>query len=158
MANSSCIREWKNSIIIKLQNNELILNALDTTETEREDLVYKRIFPYLYIPDTQTISSSYINVEISITSTSRNSIYSYPQVVIMIISHQDHMNLSMAGISGSRNDYLSELIDEMLNGSTGYGIGKIVLKSNVAGSLNDTYRYRQLTFVGTDINDNLCGE
>ena len=158
MANSSCIREWKNSIIIKLQNNELILDALDTTETEREDLVYKRIFPYLYIPNTQTVSLSYINVEISITSTSRNNIYSYPQIVIMIISHQDHMNLNMAGISGSRNDYLSELIDEMLNGSTGYGIGKIVLKSNVAGSLNDTYRYRQLTFIGTDINDNLCGD
>lgn len=158
MANSSCIREWKNTIITKLQSNDLILDALGTTELEREDLVGKRIFPYLYIPSTQTEVTSYINVEISITSTSRNTIYSYPQIVIMIISHQDHMSLNMAGISGSRNDYLSELIDEMLNGSNEYGIGTIVLKSNIAGSLNDTYRYRQLTFVGTDINDSLCGE
>lgn len=158
MANSSCIREWKNTIITKLQLNELILDVLGTTETEREDLIGKRIFPYLYIPSTQTEVSSYINIEISITSTSRNNIYSYPQIVIMIISHQDNMKLNMAGISSSRNDYLAELIDEILNGETGYGIGKIVLKSNVAGSLNDIYRYRQLTFVGTDINDKLCGE
>ena len=59
MANSSCISEWKNKIIADLHNDVHFLDSLGTTELEREDLVYSRIFPYYYIPDTITTVSTY---------------------------------------------------------------------------------------------------
>ena len=156
MANSSCISEWKNKIIADLHNDEHFLDALGTTELEREDLVYARIFPYYYIPDTITTVSTYILIEIDIRSTSRHNVYSYPTITFTILCHQDDMKLNMAGISATRADYLSTLIDEKYNGADGFGVGQLKLKSNIAGSLNEKFRYRQLIFQGTDINDSLC--
>ena len=62
----------------------------------------------------------------------------------------------MAGISATRIDYLSELIDTKYNGALDFGVGKLELETNIAGNLNTKYRYRQLVFKGVDVNDNLC--
>lgn len=157
MANSSCVSEYKNKIINELINNNTFLQVLNVTESEIENgLVYRRIYPYLYINNTQTVSETYICIEVNINSTSRNNVYSYPQITIDIVSHQDDMKLNLAGISATKIDYLGELIDEIFNGKSGYGIGNLELKLNKAGSLNDTYRYRELIFKSVDINDSVC--
>ena len=67
------------------------------------------------------------------------------------------MNLNMAGISATRIDYLGELIDKKYNFVSGFGLGNLELISNVAGNLNEKYRYRKLVFQGKDLAKNLCG-
>lgn len=157
MANSSCITDWKNRILAELNENETLLEALGTTEIEREDLVKaKRIFPYQYIPDTITDVNTYIMVEISIRSTSVNNIYAYPTITFTVLCHQDDMPLEMKGVSATRADYLSVLIDDMYNGAEGFGLGRLELKSNVAGNLNEKYRFRELTFRAVDFNNGMC--
>ena len=71
MPNSSCITQWKRRILSELQNDDEILEALGTTEEEREDLIYTRIYPHYYIPETVTEVTTYIMVEIDIRSLSR---------------------------------------------------------------------------------------
>ena len=154
------IRRWKSRILSELQNDEEFLTALGTTEEEREDLIYKRLFPHYYIPDTVTEVSTYVMVEIDIvarTALLSKSIYSYPTITFTILAHQNDMNLNMAGISATRIDYLGELIDKKYNFVSGFGLGNLELISNVAGNLNEKYRYRKLVFQGKVLVKNLCG-
>lgn len=159
MANSEFISSAKNRILSELQNDDLFLQVLGATEEEIEDsLVYKRLFPFYYIYDgTQNIVKTYVCVEVDIKSASRNGVYVHPTVVFTIISHQDDVQLNMAGVSKTRPDYLGEIIDDKYNGATGFGYSTLQLISNVAGSIDKTYRYRQLVFKGVDMNDSLCG-
>lgn len=158
MPNSSPIREWKNKIISDLHKDEHFLKVLDVTEDEREDLSYKRIFPFFYNPDVITDVNTYIMIEIDVRSNNRVKLYSYPVITFTVLCHQDDMQLNLTGISATKADYLAELIDRKYNGAKGFGIGKLELRSNIAGSLNEKFRYRQLTFYGVDLNDGLCGE
>ena len=68
------------------------------------------------------------------------------------------MKLNMAGISATRIDYLAELLDIKYNGALDFGIGKLELETNIAGNLNEKYRYRQLVFKGVDVNDKVCAK
>lgn len=156
MPNSSAISDWKNKILSDLQNDEYFLDVLGTTEEEREDLVYNRLFPHYYIPDTIDKVTTYICVEIDIRTRTWSKLYAYPTITFTILAHQDDMRLNMAGISATRIDYLGELIDIKYNGALDFGVGKLELETNIAGNLNTKYRYRQLVFKGVDINDNLC--
>lgn len=159
MANSKYISMYKNKILTELLNDELFLQVLDVTEAEIENgLVYSRLYPYFYITGTQTTVKTYICIEINNNSNSRDDTYSHPQIVFNIISHQNDMKLNLAGVSAIKTDYLSEIIDEKFNGADGYGVGKLILKSNTAGSINEVYRYRQLVFKSIDINDSVCGD
>ena len=156
MANSSCVRGWKNKILSDLQNDDEFLEALGVTEEEKEDLVYHRLFPHYYIPGTTQTVTTYVALEIDIKSLSRTLIYSYPIITFTILSHQDDMRLDLPGVSATRIDYLGELLDRRYNGAKGFGIGVLELKTSIAGNLDSKYRYRQLVFKGTDINDSLC--
>ena len=156
MPNSSCITQWKRRILSELQNDDEILEALGTTEEEREDLIYTRIYPHYYIPETVTEVTTYIMVEIDIRSLSRTNVYSYPMITFVILAHQDDMKLELPSVSATRIDYLGELLDRKYNGATGFGVGKLELKQNYAGNLNDTFRTRTLVFQGMDVEQNVC--
>jgi hypothetical protein len=165
MANSSCIREWKNIIMSELQNDSEIVQALglDSGEDE-ESLVYTRLFPFYFLPDTQEDVKTYILVEIDIhgNRNSRNmseyNAYAYPVITFTILSHQWDIRMKKSGISAVRTDYIAELIDNKYNGRSGFGIGKIQLSSSTAGNLNEKYKFRQLVFQCLDFNNGICGK
>ncbi len=67
MPNSSFIRIAKNRIMTDLQNDNEIIDALRLNDNEdRDDLVYTRLFPHYFIPETQETVKTYIMVEIDI--------------------------------------------------------------------------------------------
>lgn len=164
MANSMCIIDWKNQILSDLQNDDEIIEALNIHDDEdSENLVWNRLFPHYYIPDTQEVVKTYILVEIDVQS-SRNryeptkyDLYAYPTITFYVLSHQKDMQMKMTGISATRTDYISTLLDKKYNGKNGFGLGRLQLTSNIAGSLNDTFRFRQLVFQAVDFNNELCG-
>ncbi len=159
MANSDSITLWKDIAISRFLANEDILNALDVTEEEIETgLTYTRIFPHLYIPDTIEETSSFINVEVKVPDISDSGVWVYPELIVDVIVHQNKMKLDLSGISATRADYLSQLVDSELNGSLDFGVGKLVLVSNEPGSVNDKFRFRRLTFVAQDVNSGMCDE
>lgn len=154
MANSFEISDYKNKVILALLNDEQIVNVINASE---EDLVYTHIFPYLYMPETLTVVSTYITMSVDIPKISSNGIWSYPRLTIYIISHQSAMELDIPTVSATRIDYLSGLVDKLLNNNSDFGYGRLKLTSNVESSVNSTHKCRQLTFIATDINDSLCG-
>ena len=165
MARSKCIRAWKNQIMSELSQDDEIINALGLNPDESpDDLVWVRLYPHYYIPQTETDVKTYILVEIDIPerrsryNSNDNSIWVHPTIVFYVLTHQDDMRMNIAGESGTRMDYLAELIEDRYEGKRGFGVGGLVLKSDIAGSVNTTYRFRQLVFEAVDIEDGLCEE
>jgi len=73
-----------------------------------------------------------------------------------VLTHQEDMHMNMAGESGTRMDYLAELIEDKYEGRQDFGVGTLQLKSDTAGSVNTTYRFRQLVFEAVDVVG-VCG-
>lgn len=163
MAKSKVIRIWKDKIMSELSQDDEIINALGLNPDESEDdLVWVRLFPHYYIPQTESEVKCYILVEIDIPErrtrygSGESSIWTHPTIVFYVLTHQEDMRLDMVGESGTRMDYLAELIEDKYDGRKDFGVGILKLKSDIAGSINNTYRFRQLVFEATDVND-VCG-
>ena len=163
MAKSKCIRQFKNKIMAELSQDDEIISALGLNPDEDpDDLVCVRLFPHMFVPQTESEVRSYILVEIDIPErrtrygSSDSNIWVHPTIVFYVLTHQEDMHMNMAGESGTRMDYLAELIEEKYQGRQDFGVGTLELKSDVAGSVNTTYRYRQLVFEAVDLDDVLC--
>ena len=147
----------------ELSQDDTIIDALGLNESEfPDDLVWVRLYPHYYIPQTEDEVKTYILVEIDIPERRKNyyksesDVWVYPTIVFYVLTHQEDMKLDMLGESGTRMDYLSELIEDKYEGRTGFGFGELQLKSDVAGSINTTYRFRQLIFEAVDVDDSVC--
>ena len=61
-------------------------------------------------------------------------------------------------VTQNRNDYLSELIDNKINGKRGFGIGETILLSNIEGVFQQDYLFRKMIFQCVDLNWSMCDE
>lgn len=157
MANSTCISEWKNKILSEIENDDLIIKVLDVSDEELEgDLRYTRLFPYDFIPEVEDEVKTFITVSISVTRISDDGKWCFPKIFMRVIGHQRHMQLKLPTISKNRMDYLAELLDKKFNGRRDFGYSGLVLQSNIEDNLNDRFKYRQLIFEATDLNDSVC--
>jgi hypothetical protein len=169
MANSSIVRITKNRIIkefIKDQDIIAAINSSDIKNSEPEKLIGTHIFNYNQNPHTLNKVGTFITVQVHIPQNyysdyhGNSIIHVKPTIEIWIISHEKHMKVGDEApkVTQNRNDYLSELIDNKINGKSGFGIGKVKLISNIEGASQADYLYRKLTFQCLDLNWDLCEE
>ena len=167
MANSSIIRKAKNKIIKEFIKDSDIVAAIDSSEikpNEPEKLIGKHIFNYNQNPHTLNIVGTFITIQVHIpqsyyTDYNASATRIKPTIEIWIISHEKHMTVNnVPKITQNRNDYLSELIDNKINGKSGFGIGEAVLLSNIEGAFQQDYLFRKMIFQCTDLNWSLCDE
>lgn len=163
MANSSIISNAKNKIIKEFIKDKEIVKAINSSkidENKPEELLYTHIFDYNQNPHTLNDVETFITVEVHIPESyyySSSKVYVTPTIEIWIISHERHMRVNnIPKVRENRNDYLSRLIDEKLNGKSDFGIGELTLKSNVGGAFQTDYLYRKIVFEGKDLNNSLC--
>ena len=161
MANSSIIGESKKKIIKEFIKNTEIIQAIDSHKinmNQSEKLIGTHIFDYNQNPFTLQDSDTFITVQVHIPDTYyRSKPFVKPQIEIWIISHERHMKVdNIPKITQNRNDYISELIDNMLNGRNDFGIGVINLIVNIEGAFQQDYAYRKMVFETTDINNSIC--
>lgn len=142
----------------ELSQDDTIIEALGLNPDESpDDLVWKRYFPHYFIPQTESEVRTYLLVEIDIPErrtrygSSESNIWVHPTIIFYVLTHQEDMHMNLAGESGTRMDYLAELIEDKYEGRQDFGVGVLQLKSDVAGSINQTYRYRQLVFEAVDV-------
>lgn len=167
MANSSIIREAKNKIIKEFIKDKDIIAAINSSEVksnEPEKLLNKHIFNYNQNPHTLNIVGTFITIQVHIPQSYYNDyraseIFVKPTIEIWIVSHEKHMKVdNIPKITQNRNDYLSELIDNKINGKSGFGIGQTRLLSNVEGAFQQDYLFRKMIIECTDFNWSLCDE
>ena len=167
MANSSIIRKAKNKIVKEFIKDQDIIDAINSSTVnpnEPEKLINTHIFNYNQNPHTLNIVGTFITIQVHIPQSYYNDFNASatrvkPTIEIWIISHEKHMNVdNVPKITQNRNDYLSELIDNKINGKSGFGIGETVLLSNIEGSFQQDYLFRKMIFQCTDLNWSLCNE
>ena len=163
MAKSKIIRQYKNKIMSELSQDDDIIKGLGLNDDESEDdLIWVRLMPHHYVPNTQESVKTYITVEIDIPQRrsrygeSSSGIWTHPYVIFRVVTHQEDMRLNIVGESGTRMDYLAELIEDKYEVSQDFGVGTLTLVSDVAGDINNTYRVRELVFETVDLDDSLC--
>ena len=161
MANSSIIGDAKVKIAKYIVQDDAIVKAIDPPETNKGDnLIGTHVFTYNQNPHTLQDGGTFITITVNIPQMGwheRSASRVFPQIVIWIVSHERHMKVdNVPKIKCNRNDYISQLLDEKLNGNTNFGLGKLDMISNVEGAVQQDYLYRTLTFQGTDINDSFC--
>ena len=167
MANSSIIRKAKNKIIKEFIKDQDIIAAINSSEikpNEPEKLINTHIFNYNQNPHTLNKVGTFITIQVHIPQSYYNDYNASatrvkPTIEIWIISHEQHMRVNnIPKITQNRNDYLSELIDNKINGKSDFGIGKTTLLSNIEGSFQQDYLFRKMIFQCTDLNWSLCEE
>ena len=165
MANSSIIRKAKNKIVKEFIKDPDIIAAINSSEVksnEPEKLIGKHIFNYNQNPHTLNTVGTFITVQVHIPQSYYNDYNASatrvkPTIEIWIISHEKHMTVeNVSKVTQNRNDYLSELIDNKINGKSGFGIGETVLLSNIEGAFQQDYLFRKMIFQCIDFNWSLC--
>ena len=122
---------------------------------DNSTLIYTHLYPFLRIPPTLTDVETYILLAVDTTNVSRtNKSFCQMRLCVWVMSHQDHMK--MKGKNGTRIDYISDLIEEMLVGQIKYGFNKLELISNVEKVFNSNYQYRELIFHTNDLREAVC--
>ena len=153
------ISEYKNRIAADLLNNEKIVKALSEVVSQEElqqmdDLLYNRIYPYDYIPQTTQEVGCYICYELYVPKVSIVN-YFFKDIVFefTIICHQDVMKTDYGA---TRIDYVASLIEEIFNGNKDYTFRELELVSSVPGHVTQTHRCRTVRFVAEDFNKSAC--
>lgn len=158
MANSSSIGKIKNKVIKDIIQDADIVAAINSANIKKpEDLIYTHIFTYHQNPYTLKNVQTFLTIQVHIPSQyDIDKTFVKPTLEIWIISHYQHMKVNnIPKITDNRNDYISELLDKKLNGKD-YGIGGLILDSNVEGSYQEDYLWRKMLFVTKDLNQSLC--
>ena len=166
MANSSIVRKAKNRIIKEFIKDKDIIAGIDSDDIkldEPEKLIGTHIFNYNQNPHTLNKIGTFITIQVHIPQNyysdyhGNSAIHVKPTIEIWIISHEKHMLVdNVPKVTQNRNDYLSELIDNKINGKSGFGIGDIKLISNIEGASQTDYLYRKLIFQCLDLNWSFC--
>ena len=165
MANSSIIRKAKNKIVkefIKDQDIIAAINSSDVKPNEPEKLINTHIFNYNQNPHTLNKVGTFITIQVHIPQSYYNDYNASitrvkPTIEIWIVSHEKHMVVdNVPKVTQNRNDYLSELIDNKINGKSGFGIGETTLLSNIEGAFQQDYLFRKMIFQCIDLNASLC--
>lgn len=161
MANSSIIGKAKNKIIREFIKDDAIVKAIGSSEVKSpEKLIGTHIFDYHQNPNTLNTVGTFITIQVHIPNSyyiASSRAWVNPTIEIWIISHWEHMVVdNIDKITENRNDYLSRLIDNKLNGNISLGFGDVELLSNEEGAIQTDYVYRNMLFECTDLNKSLC--
>lgn len=160
------IGSYKNSFLSSVLNSVDIKDIMLVGEEYSDDMwygvddndygiVYRQIFPYLYIDETQTKVNTYICFETEIPRISSATIKDV-KLIVWCLCHKKCMKYSKKGYSGTRADILADAVERTLHqtevdsqdkGKSKFGIGKLHLDSvTYITSQNKEYYGRQLVF------------
>lgn len=143
--------DYKNRLMEDLLTNQEILRLLDDdcSSTEKpEQLVYKQVFPYEYIPETIEHGMTFICCDVDIQK-SLNKTFLSPVLYIWLFTHKSKLRLPSGGV---RTDKLASEIARAINGSRYYGLGELDLYSVKRFAPITDYQGKVMAFYATDFN------
>lgn len=157
MANLAELTTYKAKLMEAICTSDVIVSLLKLdgeSEMSGRDLMYARVFPYAYVPDTTERAKTFICYTINVPSVFSNTIKSI-EIDFYVFAHQSLMRLPNS--AGLRVDRIVMGIDKMLNGSYEYGLGGVELQSLYPINPITGYHGNVLKYRVKDINRNICG-
>ena len=114
------LKEFRSKINKKLCSDQVVvdlINDKDNSPIPDRDLMYKQVFPYA-VKDTGTFICHRIYVPEVMNKTFKNM-----TVAFYVFVHQDNIRTS----DGLRYDLIAERIEDLFNGITDLGVGRMKL-------------------------------
>ena len=148
------IPEYKKDLLQAFLNNEKIVTYIgnkDSSIQDPVDLIGKNVFPFPYVPDTETEVKTYICMDIYVPRV-KDMIFKDVQIVIYVFSHK-----SMGTYKGkSRVDLINIEIDKILNGNYDFGVDKVDLVSVLPYVPNNNFSGKQIIYNVPNFNQRRC--
>ena len=150
------ISKYKMELLSDIYKNPKIVNAIDSQQTgvthdEPDTLMYKNLFPYMRIPETQNIADTYILLSVDIDRVNRNNqTYARYYTKMWVMAGLDRMQMEDR-YQATRIDYIAEELTRMFHGQHKFGFSEFELISNRETLLDVKYLYRELIFVCNDL-------
>lgn len=143
--------DYKNQLIKDLLNSTRVMSLLEDDGKPRKnpkELLYQRVFPYEYLPETVEESSVFLCCEVDIEGIFDKT-FLHTLIYIWVFTHSSLLRLPEGGL---RMDELSSEITKVLNGSRVYGLGALELHSAKRFSPVSGFQGRLLKFYTKDFN------
>ena len=148
------IPEYKTDLLQSFINNEKIVTYIGNKDKEIQDpvdLIGINVFPFPYVPDTETEVKTYICMDIYVPRV-KDMIFKDVQIVLNIFSHKE-----MGTYKGkSRVDLINIEVDKILNGSYDFGIDKVDLVSVMPYVPNSKFSGKQIIYNVPNFNQRRC--
>lgn len=143
--------DYKNQLMNDILTTEPIVKLLSedgATIAEPDELIYKQVFPYEYIPDVQERAKTFICCEVDIGGVSGKTFLN-PKILVWTFTHKSKLRIPSGGL---RVDRLASELVKKLNGSRVYGLGELDLKNVRRFAPVVDYQGRTLEFITRDYN------
>lgn len=157
MGTSGEIMRYKQTAISQIVNTPSIVEALDRRYIGKgEELIYKNIFPYVYVPDVEEEAKCYILVTVDMPKVWNDNSYLFQQVLVCfyILCHQELMKTEYGG---TRIDYISDQLEGLFKQSMDFGFGEMELIANTEQAPDPNHRMRCLQFQTKTPAKSWCG-
>lgn len=142
--------DYKNKLMEDLLTNPEIVKLLDNSVElkDSEQLAYKHVFPYEYIPDTVEEAKTFICFDVDVQE-SINKTFLLPTLYIWVFSHKSKLRLREGGV---QTDKLVSEIAKAINGNRFYGLGELDLYSVRRFAPVTDYQGKVMTFHAKEFN------
>lgn len=142
--------DYKNKLMEDLLTHEEIVSLIDDNINieDSKSLLYHRVFPFEYVPETIEHGDTYICSDVDISSSSGKT-FLYPVLYIWVFSHKSKLRLPEGGV---RTDKLCSEISKVINGSRYYSLGELSLYSVKRFAPMTDYQGKLMTFNCKDFN------
>lgn len=143
------LSKYKIEIMKRLCLNSEIqsLILLSKSQNQGREMMYKNIFPYAFVPDTVTNSSTFICFDLEVQRV-ENRTFKDINILFWIFTHQSLMRTE----NGIRTDILANEIDKIMNGNKDLGLGTVDLKKVLRVNPAKDYYGRMLVYRSVDFN------
>lgn len=156
------IGEYKAKLLNMISDNEDIGELILGEKYDKDnsdEMLYENLFPFLFVQDVQTVTKSYLCIEVDVPRTI-DFTFKDMKVIVWCYCHKDIIKYNKRGYKGTRVDILSDMVDRMLNSSNKFGLGRLHLQSATYFSPALKFYGRQLIYNCSEFNikNKLTGE
>lgn len=148
------IPKYKTDLLQELLKVDDIITYIGNEDDEIQDpvdLIGVNVFPFPYVPDTETEVKTYICMDIYVPKV-KDMIFKDVQIVVNIFSHKEKGTYK----GNSRVDLLNIEVDKILNGNYDFGIDEVKLVSVMPYSPNSNFFGKQLIYNAPNFNQRRC--
>lgn len=139
------------TVVSLLTNNP----SIDMESDEADEVFEKYLFDYGYVDSTTTEAVAYVCVEAELANIPTATIKDM-RLYVRVVCHKEFMDIDPAkfkGMIGNRRDNIARYVDNLLNGSDVFGIGKLDLKSCRVAPAPTGFAARELAYQVADFKD-----
>ena len=142
--------DYKNRLIKDMLTDKEIVGLIDPNEMYEDprEMVYQNINPFEFYPETIEKGKVYVCCDVDIIEVDAKPIYSLA-LYIWVFAHKSILKLPEGGV---RTDALCAKIDDRINGSWFYGLGKLELDYVKRFAPMADYTGKVMRYVAKDFN------